>query len=199
MSSVLSGFASAYRSPTKFFDILTGGYDDNILVGGDSLPIPFVVANQVLDINVNQSSDVQAFVTNGTTPGTAITIQGKVMGGSSLVKSFGPNMTEWLRNRINNIESLGAAYSGTLVLYVRPFMTKVQLAAPAQGAGGAPFNDESVYGVSTEAPTNTEYIGGDITNNFFTAWVFKTPMTVQYFLGDGTAKYITMTSQFSGN
>lgn len=183
--------------PTKFFDILTGGYTENVIVNAYDLPIPFVVTNQVLDINVNQSTDVQTFVTNGDVPSSAINFQGKVMGGASLVKSFGANMTEWLRNRINVIESLGSQYSGPLVLYVHPFMTKIQLAAPAQGYG--PLNDEAVYGVTTEAPTSTEYIGGATSNNFFTAWVFKTPMTVQYFLSDGSAKYITMTTQFSAN
>lgn len=196
MSSVLSAFAVT-SSPTKFFDILTAGYTEYVIVDTYEFPIPFVVTNQILDINVNQSTDVQAFVTNGSTPTNNISFQGKAMGGARLVKSFGPNMTEWLRNRIDNIESLGAPYSGNLVLYVPPFMTKIQMAAPAQGLG--PLNDENVYGVTTEAPTGTEYIGGDINNKYFTAWVFKTPMTVQYFLTDGSPKYITMTSQFSAN
>lgn len=197
MSSVLRSFASTSGPATKFFDILTGGYNDNVLADGFSLPIPFVVTNQVLDINVNQSTDIETFVNNGDSPGNSINFQGKVMGASSLVKSFGPNMTLWLRNHIWTIESLGSQYTGPLVLYVRPLMTKIQLAAPAQGY--IPLNDEAVYGVTTEAPTGTEYTGGSANNNFFTAWVFKTPMTVQYLAADGSAKYITMTSQFSAN
>lgn len=197
MSSVLSSYYPSAGPATKFFDILTGGYNETVIVNDYDLPIPFVVSNQVLDINVNQSTDVQAFVNNGDGPGTIISFQGKMMGGASLVKAFGPNMTEWLRNLINQIETLGSQYTGSLVLYVRPFMTKIQLAAPAQGAD--PLNDESVYGVTTEAPTSTEYIGGGTTNNFFTAWVFRTPMTVQYENPAGGYKYITMTSQFSAN
>jgi hypothetical protein len=198
MTSLLSSYYPSPSPPTKFFDILTGSYDEDVLFPDPySLPIPFVVTNQVLDINVNQSTDVQSFVTNGDTPGTAVAFQGKIMGGASLVKSFGANMTEWLRNRITVGEGLGSQYSGPLVLYVRPFMTKIQLAAPAQGLG--PLNDEAVYGVTDEAPTSTEYIGGGTTNNFFTAWVFRTPMTVQYETASGGNKYITMTSQFSAN
>jgi hypothetical protein len=199
MSSVISGFASTPTLPTKFFDILTGSYEDDFIISGDTIamPIPFVVNNQVLDINVNQSSDVQAFVDAGDSPGTAVLFQGKVMGGASLVKSFGPNMTTWLRNRIQVAESLGAAYSGPLTLYIRPFMTKIQLAAPRQGFG--PLNDESVYGITTEAPTSTEYIGGATNDNFFTAWVFKTPMTVEYLQANGSPSYLTMTTQFSAN
>lgn len=197
MTSLLSSYYPSPSPPTKFFDILTSGYNELTIVDNYALPIPFVVTNQVLDINVNQSPDVQSFVTNGDTPGNAISFQGKIMGGASLVKSFGPNMTEWLRNRITAEEGLGAQYSGPLVLYVRPFMTKIQLAAPAQGVG--PLNDEATYGITTEAPTSTEYIGGGTTNNFFTAWVFRTPMTVQYENTVGGYKYITLTSQFSAN
>lgn len=197
MSSVLASFAPIAQPPTKFFDILTGVYTENLIAANYGLPIPFVVVNQILDINVAQSSDVQTFVTNGDTPGTGVSFQGKVMGGGSLVKSFGPNMTEWLRNRITNAEGLGSQYSGPLVLYVRPFMVKIQLAAQAQGAN--PLNDEAVYGITTEAPTQTEYIGGSPSNNFLTAWVFKTPMSVQYEDASGVSKYLTMTTQFSAN
>jgi hypothetical protein len=197
MSSVLSSYPGIPQPPTKFFDILTGSYEENIIVPTDFLPIPFVVNNQVLDINVNQSADVQTFVNNGTAPDNIITYQGKVMGGASLIKSFGPNMTTYLRNLINNIESLGSAYTGPLVLYVRPFMTKIQIAQPAFGQ--EPLNDEAVYGVTTEAPTQTEYIGGSSESNFLTAWVFKTPMTIQYVAPAGNYKYITMTTQFSAN
>jgi hypothetical protein len=198
MSSVISSYASIQGPPTKFFDVLTGGYSDNFIIDGDSydMPIPFTVVNQVLDININQSSDIRAFVNVGDAPLTAISFQAKMMGGASLIKSFGPNMTTWLRNRIENVESLGDQYDGPLRLYVRPFMTKIQMASPRQGI--AALNDESVYGVTTEPPTSTEYIGGGVNENFFTAWVFKTPMTVEYETTSGN-KYITMTSQFSAN
>lgn len=200
MSSVLSSYPGIAQPPTKFFDILTSGYTDNIIGAGDDLPIPFIVNNQILDINVNQSSDVATFVSNGTEPDNVISFQGKVMGGASLIKSFGPNMTTYLRNLIDTIETLGSAYTGPLVLYVRPFMTKIQLAQPGLSQGGtAPFNDENVYGVSTEAPTQTEFVGGSSESNFLTAWVFKTPMTIQYVAPAGSYKYITMTTQFSAN
>jgi hypothetical protein len=76
-------------------------------------------------------------------------------------------------------------------------MTKIQMAAPAQGVGA--LNDEAVYGITTEAPTSTEYIGGGTSQNFYTAWVFKTPITIQYETAAGGYKYLTMTSQFTAN
>ena len=165
------------------------------------MPIPFTVTNQVLDINVNQSSVIQAFVNAGTEPDARPNIQGKAFGGASLVKSFGPNMTAYLRNWIDDIEELGAAYTGPLVLYIQPFMTKVQLANPSFAYDEPPidpsFQRNTSWGITTEAPVSTEYTGGGPNDNFFTAWIFKTPMTIQYETAGGGFKYITMTSQFA--
>jgi hypothetical protein len=200
MSSVQSAFARIDKPPTKFAALITPSYDDSTIQPEEDieLPIPFTVVNQVLDINVNQSSSIQTVVTNGTQPIDRANVQGKGFGGASLVKSFGPNMTTYLRNWINNIETLGAAYTGSLVLYTQPLMTKIQLANPSFAfINSGPFERDRSWGVTTEAPVSTEYTGGSSTNNFFTAWIFKTPMTIQYETAAGGYKYITMTSQFA--
>jgi hypothetical protein len=201
MSSVQSAFARIDKPPTKFGALITPSYDDAVIVssGPIRLPIPFTVANQVLDINVNQSSDVQTLVNDGIAPDDQSSLQGKAFGGGSLVTSFGPNMTTYLRNWINILETLGAAYTGPLVLYIQPFMTKVQMANPAFGLANTTgaFRRDRSWGVTTEAPVSTEYIGGAPTDNYFTAWIFKTPMTIQYVTAAGAFKYITMTSQFA--
>lgn len=159
------------------------------------MPIPFTVENQVLDINVSQSADVQTLVDDGTEPDEYADIQGKALGGVKTITSLGPDMTRYLRNWIKLIESLGAAYTGPLVIYIQPVMTKVQLANPVFADPG-PFKRDSSWGITTEAPVSTEYTGGGLTNNFFTAFIFKTPMTIQY-VASGGFKYITMTSQFA--
>jgi len=203
MSSVLRAFATTQRLPTKFSALITPAYTDGSIVSGEDIdmPIPFTVENGVLDINVNQSADIQTFVNNGINPLAHPNIQGKPFGGTRLVTSFGANMTTYLRNWINTIESIGSAYTGTLVLYIQPVMTKVQLANPSfaindDDAAGGPFQRDSSWGVTTEAPNSSEYIGGGSTNNYYTAWVFKTPLTVQYTTAGGL-KYITLTSQFA--
>ena len=167
MSSVQSAFASIDKPPTKFAALITPGYHEDSFFNNQELPIPFTVVNQVLDINVNQSSDVQSFVNAGTNPRDRPNIQGKAFGGASLVKSFGPNMTTYLRNWINTIESLGAAYTGPLVLYIQPFMTKVQIANPRFAVPNAgPFERDRSWGITTEAPVSTEYTGGGPNDNF---------------------------------
>ena len=107
-------------------------------------------------------------------------------------------MITYLRNWINGIETLGAAYTGPLVLFIQPFMTKVQMASPTFGITSAgAFRRDRSWGITTQAPVSTEYIGGGPADNYYTAWIFKTPMTVRYVTTAGEFKYITMTSQFS--
>ena len=197
MSSVLKAYAQIQKTPTKFFAMITPSYEDDTFDTSGvnvNLPIPFTVVNQVLDINVNQSSEIQAFVINGNEPIDQSGIQARALGGTSLVKSFGPNMITYLRNWIANVE--GAAYTGPLVLYIRPVMTKVQTPPPAFATNDAPFQSNESWGITTQAPVSEDYIGGGPTNNYLTAWVFKTPMTIQYEAASGY-KYITMTTQFS--
>jgi hypothetical protein len=203
MSSVQSAYAEV-KLPTKFSSLITPSYTDNVIVTGKSIdiPIPFTAANGVLDINVSQSSVIQAFVDAGTAPEDYAEIQGKWFGGAKVITSFGPNMTTYLRNWINTIETIGAAYAGPLVLYIQPVMTRVQLANPSFAINdsrpdGGPFQRDSSWGVTTEAPTGTEYTGGGTANKFFTTFIFKTPMTVRYVAPAGGFKYITMTSQFA--
>jgi hypothetical protein len=199
MSSVYRTLAGTDKPPTKFSALITPSYNDDTLVSGQTveLPIPFTVANQVLDINVNQSADIQTFVNNGTSPQNQSNIQGKAFGGASLVTSFGTNMTSYLQNWIDTIESLGSPYAGPLVLYIQPFMSKVQLINPSFALPSGAFQDSRSWGITTEAPVSTEYTGGTSANNYYTAWIFKTPMTVRYVTAAGDFKYINMTSQFS--
>ena len=79
MSSVLSAFPSVLTLPTKFSALITPSYEDTVIVLGQTirLPIPFMVVNQVLDINVNQSSDIQALVNDGTAPEDQSSLQGR--------------------------------------------------------------------------------------------------------------------------
>jgi hypothetical protein len=206
MSSVLSAFPSVLTLPTKFSALITPSYEETLLTGAPDnadIPIPFTVVNQVLDINVTQSADIQSFVTNGTYPVRTADVQGKALGGMKIITSLGPNMITYLRNLINTHEDdLSAAYTGPLVLYVQPIMTKVQIVSlglaldDGEFATNGPFLRDRSWGFTTEAPVS-EYTGGGPTNNFFTAFIFKTPMTIQYVAPTGGFKYITFTSQFA--
>ena len=76
-------------------------------------------------------------------------------------------------------------------------MTKVQVVNPSFTVpNSGPFERDRSWGITTEAPVSSEYTGGAPANNYYTAWVFKTPLTVQYVASSGF-KYITITTQFS--
>ena len=194
---MLRSFATTHKLPTKFVDIITPSYNDNGIVDDYHLPIPFTVSTGVLDINVGQSSDIESFVNNGDTPNQSPNTQVKLMGGTVIINSLGPNIETWVRKLIENQEGLGGEYTGPLNIYVKPVMTKIQCPAPAQQEGA--LKDDDVWGITTEAPASDGFIGGDSTNNFFTSFVFKTPLTIQYEITGVGYKYFTLSSQFSGD
>lgn len=190
MTSVQSGFSQIFRGHTKFHAFITPTYDN---INEDETPIPFIVNNQVLDINID-NTEVSNFISNGSIPADNPRMQGKLMGGGSLVNALGPNMTTWLRNRITNEESLLSTYTGPLNIYIAPFMTRIQSVPYDQQPT---FTSENAYGISSAAPTSTGYVGGGPTDNYLSLWIFKTPLTVQYVAADSSFKYLSLTSQIS--
>jgi hypothetical protein len=194
MSSVFRTVAVPVKDG-KFDNISTPCYYDNDL--GDDTPIPFTVVNGVLDIAINNSS-IETFINDGNEPQDDTEFQVKQMGGRRLITSLGSNFTTYLRNRIDNIDSLGSPYSGELVIFVKPVMTKIQLAQPGEVQG---LTFENVYGVNDYPPTSDEYIGGDESNKYFTSWVFFKPLTVR-FVSSGSAtgyKYMTFSTHYDGD
>lgn len=166
MSSVLRAFAVSGKD-SKFDNISTPSYFDDPL--DNDIPIPFTIINGVLDIAITNSS-VQDFINNGNTPADDTEYQAKQMGGRRLVTSIGPNFKTYLQRRIQNIDSLGALYSDELTIFVNGVMTKVQLAQPGQVEG---LTFENVYGVNDHPPSSDEFIGGNVSNKYFTSWVFS--------------------------
>lgn len=191
MTSIQSAFKQIVRPTTKFHAFITPTYEND---GGDEVPIPFTVVNQVLDINASENAEIAAYVANGDSPGDNPEMQGKLMGGSSTVFSFGPNMTAWLRKNIEVRESLGSAYTGPLTIFIRPLMTRMQ-SVPFDQAPA--FDHDQSYGISEDAPTSTGYVGGSPTDNYLSFFIFKTPLTVEFVGSGGVIKYLTLTSQIS--
>jgi hypothetical protein len=170
-------------------------YGDTVL--NESVPIPFTIKNGVLDIAITNSS-VQDFINNGNTPDDDTEFQAKQMGGRRLVTSLGPNFVTYLQRHIQNIDSLGAMYSGELSIVVHGVMTKVQLAQPGQIQG---LTFENVYGVNDYPPTSDEYVGGDDSNKYYTSWVFYKPLTIRFVssLSATGYKYMTFSTHYDGD
>jgi hypothetical protein len=179
----------------KFDNISTPCYFDNAL--DYDVPIPFTVKSGVLDIAITNSS-VENFVNNGTFPDDDTEFQAKMMGGKRPVTSIGPNFNTYLRKRIQDIDGLGSAYEGELIIVVNPVMTKVQLAQPGEVQG---LTFENVYGVNDYPPTSDEYVGGSESNNYYTSWVFFKPLTVRFVstLSSTGYKYMTFSTHYDGD
>jgi hypothetical protein len=195
MTSLQSGFAQPVRVTSKYTNISTPSYSDSTF--GESVPIPFTVVNETLDIAITNSS-VQSFIDNGNSPDDDTEYQAKGMGGRRLVTRLGENMVTYLNNLIESNDGLGSPYSGELVIYVKPVMTKVQIAQPGNVQG---LTFENVYGVNDQPPTSDEYVGGDLTNNFYASWVFYSPMTIRYVSPSSTTgyRYITFSTHYDGD
>lgn len=179
----------------KFDNISTPSYNDNVL--GYSVPLPFVVSNQTLDILIT-NNDVQNFVNNGSTPDDDTKFQAKQMGGFSNILALGPTFVTYLRNLIRQIDSLGSAYAGPLSIYTNPVMTKVQIAQPNNVQG---LTFENVFGVNEQPPSSDEYVGGNDANNYFASWVFVKPLTVKYTSSASATgfKYLTFSTHYDGD
>ncbi len=173
---------------------MTPGYDE-VELGNNNTPIPFIIIKETLDIAITSSS-VQTFINNGNTPNQGDEYQAKMMGGKKLITSLGPNMITYIRNLINTQDILGAPYDGELLIYIKPVMTKVQIAQPNNVNA---LIDSVIFGINDQAPTSDEYIGGEFSNNYYSSWVFYSPLTVRYVSSASTTgyRYITFTTDFT--
>jgi hypothetical protein len=138
-------------------------------------------------------------VTNGIPPdddNTESSFQAKLMGGKKLITELGPTMITYLRNLIKNNESLLDPYTGEVFLYIKPTMTKIQIAQPRNVNA---LEKSQVYGINDQPPTSDEYVGGENSNNYYASWVFYSPLTVRYVSSSSTTgfRYITFSTDFS--
>lgn len=178
----MTSVGHVYEPPapkTKFVDITTLSYSN--ADQGQFLPVPFTVTNGVLDIALT-NSNVTAFVNNGTEYNNVGMVVAP-MGGRTKVNAIGSNLRTWIENFTGT--------SGPYPIIVAPTMTKVQPRGfdgydggsdDSQGSVG-PGNAAYSTTFTTLEPTGDEYImasaASGTTDDFYTTWVFETPLTVQ--------------------
>jgi hypothetical protein len=196
MSSVQRVFATPVRTPSKFSGIQTPCYEESNL-DDTNVPIPFTVEGQTLDIQITTSS-VQTFINNGNSPNSDCLYQAKQLGGKKLITQLGPNFIAYLNNRIQDNDGLGSPYSGELLIYVNPVMTKVQLAQPRNVNA---LEYQSIYGVNDQPPSSDGYVGGQFSDSYYSSWVFYSPLTVRYASSASTTgyRYMTFTTNYDND
>ena len=185
----------------KFVPIKSLIYSSSGTAGlNHTLLVPFTYSNGVLDV----STTYPGFSPDdgkGTASGTSSRMV-KTMGGNGPVSSLGGYFlvwfTAWLAAGGRNV----VPDSGSIVLYntANPcIMTKVQQSVQ-RNVAAVDDNDllDSAFGLQyglTEPPTSTEFVTGTYATNWDTAWVFKTPLILQYKVA-GVVKYASFYTQF---
>ena len=190
---------------TRFVDITTCSYYDNVV--DDFVLIPFSYSNGVLDINIqdNVSSDL---ITDGPVPYSFYPRLVRKMGGTGYVQSIGPNFKTYLQNMLSiNFFPITVSTDITgIQVYIPATVTKVQQTAKVAYSDqvdpfdiSGPLSQFSSYYQGDVPPASDGYLySGTQADNWGTAWVFQTPLTIKYF-ADGLPKYITFTTTFTKN
>lgn len=188
MSSVTRQYEPA-KPYTKFVNIISPCYDDSTDSGTTRL-IPFTCDNGVIDIAITDSG-VQNYIDNANGWDSYLGKKVKLMGGESLGQSLGPNMLTWLRNLIQNWYFEGS-YTGPITIKVAPVMTKVQ-ACQGQWSTVPLPRSPVVYDTNVNPGSDSYIVSGTPENNYYTSWIFKSPLTVEFQDG-GLPYYITLKS-----
>jgi len=184
MTSLIRNTTDSLKHETKYTNITTPTYSN----GGDTLPIPFLVKSNQLDINIDNAA-VQTMITNGTIGNGKSQYQVRMMSGPRTVVTLSTRMKTWLNNYF--AVQFSKTHGGTPTVTVNPVMVKVQIADPVLN-----YNDAVEW--TTLSPGSDNYVSGEATNNYYTAWVFKSPITIRFedSAVAGGYRYLTLMSQF---
>ena len=191
--------SSIHRTPgtviktTKFQHIKTQSYYDSDL--GYDTPIPFVYANGVVDIRIqnNIENDLINDVYDGNEYSDFLV---ESLGGTGLASRLGPTFIRWLNDWVPNY-GFDSSVIDTFEVYTPATMTKVQV--KPNNDNDAVLNnyfDRDSYGISSLPPTGTGYVAGTAENKYNTVWVFQSPLTIK-FQYNGSPRYLTYQTTFA--
>lgn len=183
MSSTVRSFPAAAKAETKFVPVKSLTYQNNSIDA--RVLIPFTYSNGVLDV-----ATIPGFLpSDGEGNGDGFSWRMvKPMGGLGLVTSLGNSFKTWFENYEGGVDS------GSIEIYTRPTMTKVQMTVPD---GASILNSQYAYrGGLTEAPSSDEFVTGSPSTSWDTVWVFKTPLVLKY-KDSGNVRYASLYTQFT--
>jgi hypothetical protein len=178
MGSIARTFAVRKEGLTEFLKPETPCYNN----GTNDVLFPFSYSNNVLDISYEGNNFETQFSDTGATARAESDTQVSILGGPYLATSLGENFKTYIRNwRAGTIDA-----GSPINVYIAPQLIKVQEADIENITANSSF----VYNVSTSAPSSDNYISGNVSNNYQTTYVFKTPLTFTTVEG-GVINYIT--------
>ncbi len=196
MSSVLRQVANNLQGPTKFLQVSGPQYFDSVL--DRNMLFPFTYSNGVLDLAFIDNFEVD-MITGPDAPqapnydSTSVGPLVKNMGGLGMVRTLGPNLvtyiTEWMASG-NELDDPLPVDAGSLKVHIPAAVLRVQSALDTQ------LDMDKTWTVTTNPPSSSEYVNGDVTNDYRVTWIFKTPLTVTFTSG-GVAQYLSFYTVFS--
>jgi len=161
-------------------------------------PIPFIVNNGILDINIDNTS-VASLINidsaNYINVQEPVTFRVKMMGGLKQVTSLSANVVKFLSNIIKSYGPGYPSVPSNISVYTPCVMTKIQTSRnlttwPSVTSSPYPGN-----GFSSTPPSNDSFTSGTVVNNYLTAWIFKTPLVIK-FSQAGATGYFTLNGTF---
>jgi hypothetical protein len=187
MSSVVRSKISGQALP-KPNNVVTPTYD----VGGNDIAVPFTFNKQggVLDFDFSGNFSASTTINSG----NPIYVQGSTFTALRMVNSLGPNFIAWCENGADHLDD-EAADAGSVVLYSRPVVVRAnQLEISLD-----PDTNIDAFGAGFTQPINFELAAGSpTTSDYYTTYLFRTPLVIQYKVG-GVTKYAAFNTQFEGN
>jgi hypothetical protein len=161
-------------------------------VGGNDLAVPFTFNKQggVLDFDFSGGFTAATEIN----PTDTVFIQGTTFTALRMVNSLGPNFVAWCEDGANHLGGQ-AADAGSVVLYSRPIVVRAnQLQINLQ-----PDENVEAFGAGFTTPINFELAAGSqLTNDYYTTYLFRTPLVIQYTVS-GVTKYAVFNTQYEAN
>ena len=188
MTSLLRTISKAPEGLTKFIKPESACYNDSVL--GSDVLFPFTFTKGVLDITYdgnNFEADMVTDICNAPLDetDTAVRIIG---GGGHIVTSLGDNFKDYIRAWRYATIDVGSP----ILVHLPAQVIRVQQANPEH----INSTSDNIYTISSERPSNDDFLYGNTTTKFNTTYVFKTPLTFTI-VESGVTQYITFRTIFN--
>lgn len=153
--------------------------------GGNDAPIPLTFNKRGNVLDLDFSGDFNASTSVNTN--NVFYVQGSTFTALHMVMELGPNFIAWAEN------DLGAT-PGSIVMTSKPVVVR----ANALQTNLDP-NSVNSWDTGITTPVNFELAAGSPAfNDYYSTYLFKTPLVLQYD-NAGTTNYAVMNTQFEGN
>lgn len=179
MSSGIRSVNELKLGLTRFLKPESPCYDD----GTNVRLFPFSYDNGVLDITYSGNDFESIMVdTTGNNPLSETDTAIRLSGSPRLVTSLGNNFKAYIRAwRVDTIDE-----GSPIELYIPSQVVRVNEA----DINNVSANSGASYIESTTAPSSDNYISGGSANEYYSTYIFKTPLTFTI-VESGVTKYIT--------